>query len=112
LISNVVKYVKAKVGGLFILEEEEDGSSHLQLQACYAYDRKKFISKRLEVGEGLVGQAYLEGQSVYLTEVPDEYMIITSGLGDTSPRSLLIIPLRTNERIEGILELASLNEFK
>lgn len=112
LIQNVVKYVGAKVGGLFILEEDETGVKHLQLRACYAYDRKKFITKKVDVGEGLVGQAFLEGQTIYLTEVPDEYMLITSGLGDTNPRSLVVIPLKTNDRIEGVLELASLNEFK
>lgn len=111
IITNLVKYVKARVGGLFILEEE-DGVDYLQLRACYAYDRKKYLIKRFDTGQGLVGQAYQEGMTVYLTEVPEEYMQITSGLGDTNPRSLLIIPLKTNEKIEGVLELASLNEFK
>jgi PAS domain S-box-containing protein len=111
LISNAVKYVEAKVGGLYILEEEE-GNSHLALRACYAFERKKFITKRIDIGEGLVGQTYLEGKTVHLNEVPNEYITITSGLGETTPRSLLVIPLKVNERIEGVLELASLKEFQ
>ena len=59
LISNVVNYVGAKVGGLFILEEEEN-KKFLQLRAAYAYDRKKFLSKTVEIGEGIIGQCYLE----------------------------------------------------
>lgn len=111
LISNVVKYVGAKVGGLFILEEDEGGTQYLQLKASYAYDRKKFLTKRIELGEGLVGQSYLEGQTIHLADVPDKYVSITSGLGDSNPDSLLVVPLKTNDKIEGVLELASLKKF-
>lgn len=113
LISNVVNYVGAKVGGLFILEnDEKNNKTFLQLRASYAYDRKKYISKTIEIGEGIVGQCYLEGQTVYMSKVPDNYLSITSGLGDAKPNALLVIPLRANEKIEGVLELASLKPFK
>ena len=111
LISNVVNYVGAKVGGLFILEEEEN-KKFLLLRAAYAYDRKKFLSKTVEIGEGLIGQCYLEAQTIYMAKVPNNYLSITSGLGGANPSSLLVIPLRTNEKIEGVLELASLKTFK
>jgi len=113
LISNVVNYLGAKVGGLFILEEDEkDNKKYLSLRACYAYDRKKFITKRTEIGEGMIGQCYLEGHTIHLAKVPDNYLTITSGLGGANPNSLLVIPLRTNDKIEGVLELASLKPFK
>ncbi|HEX5169068.1 MAG TPA: PAS domain-containing protein [Cyclobacteriaceae bacterium] len=111
-ISNAVKYLNAKVGGLFILEEDQTGKQFLELKACYAYERKKYISKRIEIGEGLIGQTYLEGLTIHLKEIPDEYMVITSGLGGSRPKSLVLVPLKTNERIEGVLELASFNDFK
>ena len=111
LISNVVNYVGAKVGGLFIVEEEEN-KTFLQLRAAYAYDRKKFLSKTVEIGEGLIGQCYIEGHTIYMAKVPNNYLSITSGLGEANPNSLLVIPLRTNEKIEGVLELASLKPFK
>lgn len=113
LISNVVNYVDARVGGLFILEEEQEtNQSYLMLRACYAYERRKHLSKRVEIGEGIIGQCYLEGQTVYLAKVPNNYMSITSGLGGANPSSLLVIPLRTNDKIEGVLELASLKPFQ
>jgi PAS domain S-box-containing protein len=113
LISNVVKYVDAKVGGLFILEEDETtNQKFLLLRASYAYDRKKYISKRIEIGQGIVGQCYLEAQTVYMAKVPNNYLSITSGLGGANPNSLLVIPLRTNDKIEGVLELASLKPFQ
>ena len=111
LISNVVNYVDAKVGGLFILEEDE-GKKALHLRAAYAYDRKKYLSKTVEIGEGIVGQCYLEAHTIYMAKVPSNYMSITSGLGNANPSALLVIPLRTNDKIEGVLELASLRPFK
>jgi PAS domain S-box-containing protein len=110
-VSNMVTYMNAKVGALFILEDEDE-TPYLELKACYAYERKKYINKRIALGEGLVGQTFLERKTVYLTEVPKEYMMITSSLGEVNPRCLVIVPLVTNEKVEGIMELASLIEIK
>jgi PAS domain S-box-containing protein len=113
LISNVVNYVGAKVGGLFIVNENETSNEKsLALRACYAYDRKKYLDKAVAIGEGVVGQCYLEGQTIYMTKIPNQYLSITSGLGGTNPSSLLVIPLKTNDKIEGVLELASFKPFK
>ncbi|HEX6223729.1 MAG TPA: GAF domain-containing protein [Chryseolinea sp.] len=111
LVSHVVNYVGAKVGGLFIVEEEES-KKFLQLRAAYAYERKKYLAKTVEIGEGIIGQCYLEAQTIYMAKVPNNYLSITSGLGGANPSSLLVIPLRTNDKIEGVLELASLTPFK
>ncbi|MCU0355079.1 MAG: GAF domain-containing protein, partial [Cytophagales bacterium] len=73
IISGLVKYLKANQGGLFILEGE-DSEPYLELAACYAYERRKHLHKRIEVGEGLVGQAVQEGEKLYLTDVPADYV--------------------------------------
>jgi PAS domain S-box-containing protein len=113
LISNVVNYVGAKVGGLFIVNENETtNEKSLTLRACYAYDRKKYLDKEVTIGEGIVGQCYVEGQTIYMTKIPNHYLAITSGLGGTNPSSLLVIPLKTNDKIEGVLELASFKPFR
>jgi methyl-accepting chemotaxis protein len=111
VIAKVVKYVNANQGGLFILEGELDNDIHILLKSCYAYDKKKYLEKRIEIGQGLVGQAYLEKSTIHLTEVPDSYVNITSGLGAANPTSILVIPLKSNEEIVGVLELASLKKF-
>lgn len=105
-LSEIIHYVNANQGGLF-LADEENGQTVLTLQACYAYERKKYLHKKVAVGEGLLGQAYLERVPIYLTDLPENYVNITSGLGKTPPRSLLIMPLIVNEEVEGVLELAS-----
>jgi methyl-accepting chemotaxis protein len=109
-IIGTVKYLGINQGGLF-LHEEESGQEYLELIACYAYERKKFLTRRVRVGEGLLGQCFLEKEQVYMTKVPDDYTHITSGLGGATPGSVLLMPLLTNETIVGVMELASFKPF-
>lgn len=111
IISNLVKYVKANQGGLFLYNDQDEAHPHLELIGCYAYDRKKYLKKEILPGAGLVGQVFLEGETTCLTEIPDNYLSIRSGLGGANPKCLLIVPLKIDEKIEGVIELASFNEF-
>lgn len=107
-IKGLVKYAHLNQGGLFLLEN--DGSQeYLNLASCYAFERKKFLENKLEIGEGLIGQCFLEREPIYLTEVPANYVRITSGLGDATPRCIYIVPIQTQEEVVGIIELASFN---
>ena len=111
LIAYIIHYIEANQGGIFIVNGEGE-DMHLELKACYAYERKKHLEKRIEIGEGLIGQTYLEKEHIYMTEIPESYVNITSGLGKAPPRNLLILPLIANETIEGIIELASFNQME
>lgn len=106
----IVKYVQANQGALFLLAGDGE-HQYLEMKACYAYERKKFLEKRVDIGSGLVGQCFLEREVTLLTDVPDQYIHITSGLGAANPRSVVLVPLMTNDTVQGVIELAAFHRF-
>jgi PAS domain S-box-containing protein len=111
LINNIVDYLSASQGALFVFKEDSE-HPYLELLASYAFNRKKFIEKKLEIGEGLAGQAFSEGKTIYLKDISTDHYNITTGLGESKPSSLLIVPLKEEDKIEGVIEIASLKEIK
>ncbi len=112
VIQNLVNYLDANQGGLFMLNESDNNKPFLELISAFAFNRKKTKTKTILLGEGLVGNCAVEKQSIYLKEIPEDYIEITSGLGDAPPRSLLIVPLKLEEKLFGVIELASFKEFQ
>ena len=112
VVSNLVKYLDANQGGFFVLNEQDASKRYFEQTACYAYDRRKFAEKKVEWGEGLIGTCALEKQTIYLKDVPDSYIEITSGLGKANPRCLLIVPLQINQEVHGVIEVAGFHAFE
>lgn len=113
IVLNLVKYLKGNQGAIYIVDDEQTGEeATMSMKACYAWDKKKFLNHKIHRGEGLAGQAWQEGDLIYLTEVPQNYIRITSGLGDANPTSVLIVPLKLNEQIFGVVEIASFGQFQ
>jgi PAS domain S-box-containing protein len=111
VVSELVKYTKSSQGGIFIVNREEGFSNYLELKGCYAYERKRFQQKNIELGEGLIGTTWQTGKMIYAIDIPEDYAFIRSGLGKAKPKSLLIVPIKSDDAIEGVIELISLNEF-
>ncbi|MCK6617891.1 MAG: GAF domain-containing protein [Cyclobacteriaceae bacterium] len=113
IIMNLVKYLKGNQGAIYIVDDVEQGEEPtISMKSCYAWDKKKYLNHKIHKGEGLAGQAWQEGETIYLTEVPQNYIKITSGLGDANPTCILIVPLKINEQIFGIVEIASFTELQ
>jgi len=115
ILKALVKYLAVNQGSLYILSENSSKiDRHLELMATYAYDRKRYESERktIALGEGLTGQAVLERSIIHLTEIPENYVRITSGLGQALPRTIIIVPLIHNDDVYGVMELASFNKFQ
>jgi len=107
IISNLVKFINTNQGALFILKDDNKKEPYLDLIGAYAYNRKKYIAKQVKLGEGLVGAVAVEKYTVYMTDIPNEYIEIESGIGSSNPKSILIVPLKIEEEVLGVIELAS-----
>ncbi len=104
VLVKLVDYIEV-VQGAFYLYNEDEGT--LENRATYAYNRKKYINQKFTVGYGLIGQCAYEMDVIYRTEIPEDYVTITTGiLGDAKPKSILIIPLITEEKLQGVIEFA------
>jgi hypothetical protein len=112
IVSGLVQYTRSNQGGLYILNDEDLREPFLELISLYAFNIKKFEQQKLKIGEGLVGQAYLEKATIYLKEIPDDYIRITSGLGASNPKNILVVPLKVDTEVYGLVELASFNEYQ
>ncbi|MDA3867226.1 MAG: cache domain-containing protein [Salinivirgaceae bacterium] len=112
VIRNLVDYLDANQGALFVLNDKKEDDIFFELQAAIAYDRRRYLKKEVRVGEDLVGRAAHEKQSIYLIDVPEDYMQITSGMGTANPRVILIVPVMLNNVVFGVVEVASFNKLE
>ncbi len=108
-ISNLTDYVEAIQGGFFLYTQKED-KDFLELISFYSYNRKLYQHKIIELGEGLVGTCALEKKMIN-TKIPKNYLQISSGLGKSNPRYVILTPLVYNNQIMGVIEIASMKKF-
>jgi PAS domain S-box-containing protein len=112
IVKELTKYISATQGGFYLLKNNDSKEKYFDMTAFFAYDRKKFADKQIAWGDGLIGTSAAEKKSIYITDVPDDYVSVTSGLGYTNPKSILIVPLIKDDNIFGIIEFASLNRIE
>ncbi len=113
LMSEVTPLVDAHHGAFYLSlnGHEDETETELRLLATYGYKERKSISNRFKVGEAIVGQAALERKPIVITQAPEDYIKITSGLGEAAPSSIIVIPVLFEERVLAVIELASFQRF-
>jgi PAS domain S-box-containing protein len=109
LIRELAHAVEAGQGAIFVLEEARAG--RFRLQGYYVSQAVDRIERELLSGEGLVGQALREKRTLVLTDVPEPFVTIESGLGEAAPRNLLLVPLVIEGQVVGLIELAAYQPF-
>ncbi len=112
LMSEVTPLVAAHHGAFYVAEDVgEDAETELRLIATYGYKERKSISNRFKLGEAIVGQSALERKSIVITEAPEDYIKISSGLGESAPTSIIVFPVLFEETVMAVIELASFTPF-
>lgn len=112
ILKFVTEYLGAIQGAIFVVNDEEASDLHLEMVGTYAYDRSKHVQGKIYPGQGQTGTCLQEKKTIYIKNTPSDYLRIKSGLGDESPGNILIVPLKVEEDIFGVLELASFQPFK
>ncbi|MBK6399286.1 MAG: HAMP domain-containing protein [Bacteroidetes bacterium] len=110
ILSELAQVVTAHYGAFYILSEDSDGPK-LKLSSAYGYKDKKSLLKEFAIGEGLVGQCALEKERITLSNVPQDYIKISSGLGRARPTNLIILPVLFENNVKAVIELATLDRF-
>ena len=110
VIAEMAAYLDAQVGAFYLMADK--GSEPvLSLLGSYAYQKRKNLSNHFGLGAGLVGQAALEKQQILVRNVPEDYVKVTSGLGDRIPRFICVTPFLYEDRVKGVIEVGTLNEM-
>jgi len=109
-INFMTPYLEAQIGALYLFQENPK-HGHLKMIASHAYTWRKKLSNEFKIGEGLVGQVALERKTIIITEPPVDYICIQSGLGRSTPRTILVTPFLYENTLKGIIELASFKVF-
>lgn len=112
----VIAYITEKIdaiqGAFYILNDDDESDQFIEMKSAYAYHKKKYMQAKFKFAEGLVGQAAVEKDYILRTEIPNDYVTITSGiLGDKRPTGILITPLITEEKVYGVVEFAGFHRF-
>src|SRR3712207_5421174 len=117
IMSELTPTVSGQHGAFFLTEADaadangDPESAELKLIASYGYKKRKNVSNRFKPGEGIVGQAALEKKSITIEDPPEDYIRVTSGLGESAPKNIVALPVLFEEQVLGVIELASFQRF-
>ncbi len=111
ILSELAPVVSAAHGVFYTMDSNGSEEPILKLTATYAYKERKHLNKAFHIGESLVGQAAFEKQRILITDAPDDYVQINSGLGESKPMNIIVLPIVFEGSVLAVMELASFTRF-
>jgi CheY-like chemotaxis protein/HAMP domain-containing protein len=111
ILSELAPLVDAQQGVFYVNQIDEDSQPVMRLLGGYAFTRNKNLASEFRPSEGLVGQCVIEKKRILVTNVPDDYIIVSSGLGEGKPLNIVVLPVLFEEEVKAVIELASFNRF-
>ncbi|MBW4512774.1 MAG: HAMP domain-containing protein [Scytonematopsis contorta HA4267-MV1] len=111
ILSELTPLVSAQHGLFYIMETAVNNPPFLKLISSYAHRERKNLSNCFFLGEGLVGQCALEKERILLIQVPNDYIKISSGLGEATPLNIVVLPVVFEGQVTAVIELASFHRF-
>ncbi|MFC5271193.1 response regulator [Adhaeribacter terreus] len=106
VVNKLTNYLNAQIGAIYLYE-----NGVLRLAGSYAYHFRKDNNNEFKLGEGLIGQAALEKKSIIFSQVPEDYIRINSGLGNATPKNIVVYPFLHDNELKGVIEIGSAEAF-
>lgn len=107
IISKMCQIIGARIGAIYLKDDE----ASFRLMGSFAFNHRKNIKTAYGVGEGIIGQAAIEKQAIVISQLPDDYLAINSGLGEAPPKNLIVVPCIFNDEVIAVIELGSFETF-
>jgi HAMP domain-containing protein/signal transduction histidine kinase/CheY-like chemotaxis protein len=111
ILSELAPLVDAQQGAFYVKEPCGEGGHMMKLLGGYAYTARKRLANEFRPGEGLVGQCVIEKKRILLANAPDDYILVSSGLGEAAPLNIVVLPVLFEEEVKAVIELASFSRF-
>jgi len=111
VLSELAPLINAQHGVFYVSDRDEEGASVLNLAASYAFNNRKHVASQFKLREGLIGQCAFEKSRILLTNVPKDYVQISSGLGEAAPLNIIVLPALFEGEVKAVIELATFGEF-
>ena len=111
ILSELAPVVSAQHGVFYMTEHADSAPPVLKLSSTYAYRERRGLRTEFRLGEGLVGQCAYEKDRILITDVPSDYVKISSGLGEAPPLNIVVLPVLFEGQVKAVIELASFNQF-
>jgi len=107
VLSELAPLISAQHGVFYMMDESAPENPCLKMLSAYAFRERKNLSNEWRIGEGIVGQCAAEKQRILLTNVPGDYVEITSGLGSAKPLNIIALPIVFENKVKAVVEIAS-----